>query len=650
MRKLRRLSLTAGLCLTMSAFSLPLLAISSANAAGVDPEGTIYVADYGTSSVDVFAAGANGNVAPIRTISGALTGISGPGDVAVNSAGDVFSSNFNSDTITEYAPGASGNVAPICTISGSNTGLDENDDISLAPDGTLYVGNFAGTPVVVFAPGACGNVTPLRTIAGPLTDLSLVDGLGVDASGTLYADNTDAGSVEVFSPGANGNVAPERTIGGSNTGLSSPDDVKVGFGGNLYVSDSNNSVETFAPGASGNVAPTTSITGPSTGLTDTDDLAIDAFGNIYVTNFNSSGVVEFAPGSTGNVAPIATIAGSLTTFSEPEGVAVAGPPGPPVGASVTTSGAASSISLGNSTSDTAIVSGGTSPTGSLVFKLFGPNDPTCSLAPAYTSPEQTVKGDGSYPSPSFVPTATGTYDWQALYSGDTNNAPVTTACGASGETVTVAAKAASTTISTSLSGGDQSGPSVKVPAGTAVTDTATLTGTSATIATGTVTYDVYSNPTCTSLALTGTAQMITTPGILPASPPATVTTPGTYYWQASYSGDSINSPSASTCGGEVETVTAAATSLQLYISAPYQDNGVTVVSLWWTAPPGATSFSLTASEHTGIGPYSYTATGLPQSGPSTPFIVQVEGSTPLLSATFQVTDNEGESSNIVSYP
>jgi hypothetical protein len=207
-----------------------------------------------------------------------------------------------------------------------------------------------------------------------------------------------------------------------------------------------------------------------------------------------------------------------------------------------------------------------------------------------------------------------------------------------------------TKLTTSLSGGGQSEPSVSVASGTAVSDTATLTGTSATMATGTVTYDVYSNSSCTSVAVKGTAQNITTPGTLPSSPPVTLGTPGTYYWQASYSGDPNNSPSASTCAGEIETVTAATTKLQLYISAPYQDNGVTVVSLWWTAPPGATSFSLAANENTGIGAYSYTATGLAQYGPDNPFIVQVEGDTPLNSATFQVTDNEGDISNMVNYP
>ena len=43
--------------------------------------------------------------------------------------------------------------------------------------------------------------------------------------------------------------------------------------------------------------------------------------------------------------------------------------------------------------------------------------------------------------------------------------------------------------------------------------------------------------------------------MVPASGAVTLTTPGTYYWQASYSGDPTNDASTSTCGSEVETVT-----------------------------------------------------------------------------------------------
>jgi hypothetical protein len=109
---------------------------------------------------------------------------------------------------------------------------------------------------------------------------------------------------------------------------------------------------------------------------------------------------------------------------------------------------------------------------------------------------------------------------------------------------------------TSLSGADQSGTRISVPAGTPVTDSATLAGEHASSATGTVTYTVYSNAACTHAVQAGTAETITTPGTLPASAPVTLTTLGTYYWRATYSGGGRNGTSASKCGraGEVETV------------------------------------------------------------------------------------------------
>lgn len=439
--------LCAAVCFAVAS-AVPVVGAGVARAAGPDPEGTIYVADDATNAVDVFPPGASGNVAPERVIEGADTGIDEPGDVKVSSAGDVYVSNFGGESITEYAPQASGDATPICTISGSNTGLDENDDMSLEADGTLVVGNFTdaaddGGSVVVFAPGSCGNVTPVETIEGSNTGFNIVDGVGSDAAGTIYADSSENGSVQVFPPGTNGNVTPEGTISGSNTGLGSPDDIVVGFDGELYVTSgfdgAVNSVTVYAPGAIGNATPLQDITGSNTDFGLPDDLALDASGNIYVTDSEATvgpAVLEFGSEATGNVSPVATLTGAATTLQEPEGVAVAGPP---LGASLTSTTSSPSIALGSSTHDTAIVSGGTSPTGSIEFKLFGPNDPACSAKPAYVAPLSTVDGDGSRVSPSFTPTALGTYRWVDLYSGDKNNAAVSTACNDPAETVTVTA-------------------------------------------------------------------------------------------------------------------------------------------------------------------------------------------------------------------
>jgi hypothetical protein len=110
-----------------------------------------------------------------------------------------------------------------------------------------------------------------------------------------------------------------------------------------------------------------------------------------------------------------------------------------------------------------------------------------------------------------------------------------------------------TSLSTSLSGGGFSGPKITVPTNTAVTDSATLSGDNAASAGGTVTYTVFSDATCQTMIASGGTKPVVA-GSVPNSNAVTLANVGTYYWQASYSGDSSNGISASTCGDEVETV------------------------------------------------------------------------------------------------
>ena len=189
-------------------------------------------------------------------------------------------------------------------------------------------------------------------------------------------------------------------------------------------------------------------------------------------------------------------------------------------------------------------------------------------------------------------------------------------------TVNAGQPTAPTTLSTSLSGGGETGTSISVPSGTAVSDSATLSGANAGTAGGTVTYNVYSDSSCTSLVNGGSAQPITTPGSLPSSNPVTLSTAGTYYWQAVYSGDGTNDGSVSPCSpgavNEVETVTGGST-------GPGTDLAVTLTNAVSTVKAGRSmTYCLTATDN---GPLTATGITVTLTLPSGVTVTNPEGGT-----------------------
>jgi hypothetical protein len=119
-----------------------------------------------------------------------------------------------------------------------------------------------------------------------------------------------------------------------------------------------------------------------------------------------------------------------------------------------------------------------------------------------------------------------------------------------GECTAVIATAPNTNITTDLS-------TTTVVVGTSVFDSATLNNETAN-ATGTVIYSVYSNNTCTADERDAGEKTVVN-GIVPNSNALVFNTPGTYYWQAVYSGNTQNSAATSTCGSEILTVLATTT-------------------------------------------------------------------------------------------
>ena len=138
--------------------------------------------------------------------------------------------------------------------------------------------------------------------------------------------------------------------------------------------------------------------------------------------------------------------GTVTLASN--AVSVCSLAGSPTATTLTTR-ASAAVQLGGLIHDTATLSGGVAPTGTITFSSFGPNNASCAGAAAFTS-TVSVNGNGSYVSANFMPSLTGTYRWTAAYSGDAANAASATACNDANESVTVSATAAQIAVTPTL--------------------------------------------------------------------------------------------------------------------------------------------------------------------------------------------------------
>jgi hypothetical protein len=281
-------------------------------------------------------------------------------------------------------------------------------------------------------------------------------------------------------------------------------------------------------GRGANGDPVTGYEGPTSWFT--------GIGNVGA-NINAKGVVNFSPA----IAPGGTSYFSLES--------------PPIGgfglatALGTTlsgggqSGPVISVLAGTPVTDTATLSGANAATatGKVTFNVY--SDAECKTL-AVAAGEAKLASASAGPSSAISTLAPGTYYWQAHYNGNTENQPVTSACGS--EVLTVLAATTTTTIQT---GGGVTGASIPVLLGSSVKDQAHIAGTLAASATGTVTYALYKDKKCTVPAAPSSTGAVLA-GV--AAPSAAVKPgQGTYYWVASYSGGGLNAPSASACGSEV---------------------------------------------------------------------------------------------------
>jgi len=171
----------------------PKRTISDEGGLAIDSNNVLYVANNGfdsstgTATIDIFPAGSSTMEAQIG---GSNTGLEASGStlpvdtVAVDASNNVYVFQVKTATISEFAAGATGNVAPIRTISGSNTGLSGGNGFSFGlavskTSGEIFVSNPGTNAILGFAATASGNVAPTQTIAGSATELGDPAGLAV---------------------------------------------------------------------------------------------------------------------------------------------------------------------------------------------------------------------------------------------------------------------------------------------------------------------------------------------------------------------------------------------------------------------------------------------------------------------------------------
>ena len=146
--------------------------------------------------VRVFSPTASGDVAPIRTISGSNapgnTGLGYATGVAVGPDGLIYVA-ADWDGVKVFAANADGDVAPVKSLSGSAT------RVAFDASGRLYVMDHNANEIRAYEAGFADGASPIKTLRGGSSGLSRLTDLAFDSSGRMYVALESPSSVRVFS-------------------------------------------------------------------------------------------------------------------------------------------------------------------------------------------------------------------------------------------------------------------------------------------------------------------------------------------------------------------------------------------------------------------------------------------------------------------
>ena len=324
----------------------------------VDTNGTLYVADFGSSTIrKVTSAGWVTTIAGFAYNVGTNNGIGSaarfyrPYSVAIDTAGNLHVSDGYNNTIRKMTPlGANWVVTTLAgraagrpgTADGTGSGARFNfpNDLAIDGNGNLYVADEFNHTIRKVAPG--GVVT---TLAGSPGNAGSADGMGsaarfynpegvtVDGSGNIYvADGwnftirkvTPAGFVTTFAGFAGAWGSDDGT--GSSARFSEVTGLASDPARNIYVADfSNHTIRKITPqrvvttiaGLAGNPGSDDG-TGSTARFNGPARLALDRAGNIYVSDNRNYTLRKMTPSGSGWL--VTTIAGSPGQWGSDDGM------------------------------------------------------------------------------------------------------------------------------------------------------------------------------------------------------------------------------------------------------------------------------------------------------------------------------------------
>jgi hypothetical protein len=535
----------------------------------VDSSGNLLIADFGSDVVRLVAAASCSSGCPYG--------------LARMTKGDIYT------VVGDGAAGYSGDNGPATSAQ-----LSQPVGVAIDAGGNLLIADGGNQRVRMVAAAACSSACPyglssttkgdIYTVAGDGTpgysgdggaatsaELSNPAGVAVDAAGDLLIADLSNGRVRFVAAASCSSGCPYGLAsttkfhiytvagGGGTLGdngpatsakLNQPSGVALDRGGNLLIADElNNRVRLVAAASCSSGCPYGRAS-----MTKADIYTVAGDGTAGYAGDGgaaTSAELDFPSGVAIDQAGDLLIADTANNRVRLVVQSVASP-----ALSIVAPAAGTAASEIASSAIQASLTSGAVPSGTITFKVFGPQA-TAPTDCAGGTPVGTasVSGNGSYsPGAGFTPSSAGDYWWYASYDGDSNNKPATSTCG--GAMAETAVGPASPSVSVSAPGAGTAGSVIS-----ASSISGSLSGGAS--PSGTITFKVFgpqaTAPTdCAGGTPVGTASVSGNGSYSPGAG-FTPSSAGDYWWYASYDGDSNNTAAGSACGATMrKTVVAGA--------------------------------------------------------------------------------------------